>query len=824
MPAVEMGFIRTSVTLRPPRIAILFRDDQRWRDWAMYAIQVASSYWGGGGFILVPYDPKDGSARESLAAVVRAYDPDHVVSLRVPAQQIETWYPGTFAVHGVDDEEERQRLLQHANFDDPDEASLTARKQVASWCSPMRAERALGARNVSRELHKTLGMANAEGRWGDSFAPSPGGHGLQVLAASPSWRSDVGLYAALRLGIAQEMTQAAPRVDPEMDAFPWLVGGNGPAPASVVFHRNRDEVVPTSPETLFVAGQRLMTISRGYLRDRVVVVVGDTAADFALAAAYDRMTGRGVWITRAMLEDQETLRRVVKPALQSLQYELERSASYLVVTSTSMAREDLESLASVIEVPDVWFEDERGTPVSARARRETVQVREPELEQGVFSLAVEDEVGSPIALPTTRRIDGSYESLIGLDSPIPKDLLFDGSNVRIPYWYVDVSIHRDPTPRGRDIPSHALVAEEGPFAEVNLRASRDGYSFSPHSMGFVPSGALLNSRIGKPIIRELSMTAWVRGMAEREGLTVRLSAAGRRAELAASRLGGRSELLELLTPEVLDLLRKFQRRDRRPRRGEQDREVFVEGLNPYLSLKAFERSLPSASATDRNALFDKFLSTGLVRRGLMLQCGECERPSFIDVDRLGRRYECPQCGADNSLVSSRWKNTDLEPTWFYDLYAPMRDLLGENGELTLATASALRKGAPQYSDTPELEFIDSATDQPVAEIDVVASVSGSVFVVEAKSNGTFGGVAARKSQTAKLIRVATALRADQIVLATSREAWAPADVQWLNELAAERRPFPIQVGVLTSVGEAPALTVGAISGGAAARPIDSLTE
>src|ERR1700712_3740983 len=95
MATPEIGFLSASLCLRPPRVVIVVRSDKRWRDWVMTALAVASEYWGGGGFILVPFDPSTGLAHEAFAEIVRAYDPDHIVTLDVPLPTWEAWYPGT---------------------------------------------------------------------------------------------------------------------------------------------------------------------------------------------------------------------------------------------------------------------------------------------------------------------------------------------------------------------------------------------------------------------------------------------------------------------------------------------------------------------------------------------------------------------------------------------------------------------------------------------------------------------------------------------------------------------------------------------------------
>lgn len=137
----EVGFTAASIALRPPRIAIMVADDEHWRDWAMMALRVASDYWGGAGFILVPYDMNTGVAAPEFAEIVRTYDPDHIVTIPVSIQQWETWRPGYFRVDGVDDEEDRRRLLVTACYEDDGPAARMAREEVASWCSPMRGMR-----------------------------------------------------------------------------------------------------------------------------------------------------------------------------------------------------------------------------------------------------------------------------------------------------------------------------------------------------------------------------------------------------------------------------------------------------------------------------------------------------------------------------------------------------------------------------------------------------------------------------------------------------------------------------------------------------------
>lgn len=178
----------------------------------------------------------------------------------------------------------------------------------------------------------------------------------------------------------------------------------------------------------------------------------------------------------------------------------------------------------------------------------------------------------------------------------------------------------------------------------------------------------------------------------------------------------------------------------------------------------------------------------------MLDCAECGRPSFVDADRLGQQFECAQCATMNALVSARWHEKTSEPTWFYDLYATFRKLLANRGDVVLLAASNLQGNSRTYADTPELEFYELDSGKPVAEIDVIVSVDGKVVIVEAKAGGAFD-TKQRGTQTEKLLRAATALRANRIQLATIQAHWNQADVHHLTMRASETKPFAIDVDV-----------------------------
>jgi hypothetical protein len=795
----DVGFQSAIVSIRPRRVAIVIRSDERWRDWAMTALATASDYWGGAGYILVPFDPATGKASSSFAEVVRAYDPDHVATLSIPWATWEQWYPGAIQTEGIEGAE-RARLMETSKRTLSDGgASIAARDEVASWCSPMRSERLPGqARKRAHEPVRTISRRRQDDRMVGGMAPAPPPLPGARLAAALHWRSDAGMLAAMRLGVAGSEPRERP--EPADDVIDWLVRREGEAPVSLIW--SNDPFPPVSAaglEPWFLGGQEIMSLGRGYIQDRVAVVVGDKLEDFALALAYDRLIGAGVWLPTALLDDAAKFQGIVKPLMWTTIMELERGANTMVVTSNSMSDGYVTDIAARIQSPlyetDLTID---GRPVSDDPDESTVAVRAARLDQGLFTYVSNEHGVDAVSLPMANLPDGSVEALAGLETPIPGKLLYPPNSGWVPYWFVDVSLDGDLTPRGRDLPGHSVAGGKGlAYPSVHARSSRDGITFDPRSMGFIAAGAMLVSRIDRPLVRGLSMRAWVEAMARADGLGVRLSFPGRQAELVQNRLGSRMELLGLVSGGALPMLQAFVPRTRQPRPSERDPEIVVVGLDSYLSFNAIQELLPG-STEDAMNMVDTLISSRLLRRGLVLGCGECGRLSFVDADRLGQQFECPQCATLNGLVSDRWHREAAEPRWFYDLYATFRDLLAKRGDVVLLAAANLQGNSPSYMDTPELEFFDLDTEEPVAEIDVIASAGGEVVIVEAKAGGAFPGKQ-RGTQTRKLLRVAKALRADRIQLATTSLNWNEGDVTHLSSEAGLVNPFPVAVDVVTSL-------------------------
>ncbi|WP_344723783.1 hypothetical protein [Agrococcus terreus] len=779
MDRLDLSVTTASLALRPPRVAILIPEDPEWRQWAAMALRVASGYWGGGGYILVPFDRNTSAPRSEFEGIVRAYDPDHVVVLSLTVGQLEELIPGSVNFGEQLDKAEKQRRLSHVVGITQDPAALEARSRVAEWCSPMRRD-LLRRASAGRAREAVTSLAEAdEKRRHRPFARRPPAQG-RFVAAHERWSSDAGLAVAARCGVA--LGEDSPRQEPSGDVFEWLLsGGSRPAPAELIARLGQDdaELGAEQTRTWTESDLNLRWVTSQYSRDRVAIVVGDTAADFALALAYGRLLGHSSWLPAAAIDDRGPLRNRIVQSLARLADDLEHQAGFLVITSLSFDDETLSELADSVRTASyrVLIEGmNESDPDEA-----TVQVRNVQVEANSGRYIIEEHLGTSVLLPMTADGPTGSSSVNGLVTPVPSMHLYPGDLSHLPFWYVDASIEGDESPSGRDIPASVLLADGVPaIPEVDIRSSSAGISYDPSSLGWVSGGSLLPGRIGRPRVRRLAMRGWVEGMASAAGLEVRLSLPGRHADLVANRLGSRAALVSLVSGQSLDALSPFVVRTDCLIEPEQRVELFGEY---FLTFDAMLQA-GKQGADSTVALVDTLSEAGLLRRGIIVNCIECERPSFIEIGKLAQVYSCGRCSASNALSSARWRKGN-EPRWFYDLSVAFRELLARNGHVPLLASARLGAEARKYSDCPELEFVSRDTGKPVAEIDLVGNVDDEIVVVEAKTDGSFGSRKRRDAQLGKLMRIATDLRADRIVLATTARRWARADLDRLRQLVSE---------------------------------------
>ncbi|WAH96291.1 hypothetical protein [Arthrobacter sp. MMS18-M83] len=822
MGAYTDSYTNATIILRPARVAVLFRGDDRWRSWARLAIAVAGKYWGGGGFILVPYR-EDGSVVSRMLDVVAAYDPDHVVTVPLTPHTRERIAPGhdRFTdANGrslVDPNERQEFLADLVALPQPEPVAMKARKAVAAVCTPL------------RNAHDPSGEVEGESVEILEFEPSRAGGWLApaarvaqdgaVLAGSEVWTNDASLSASIRTGIfPYELDQELRAARPEPDGGQALKFALNPerwkreVPAVLTSSMNvgTDALIGNQSFWFDEPGSGLVSMRNRWGSDGGAIVIGGTAEDFALAYAHERLFGYGVWLTSEMLGN-EALLPVIRTAADWAGQVINGESKRLSITSCSLNPEELAAAAMSLNKrilnTNPIAAAETGTLSVAMRLPDGLEIREPALRLGLTGLAVHDPFVTSVSVPVEVGQDGTTTMRAPVPTPMPAEPLSVDGRIR-PYWYVEVDLSETAMPKSRGVPQSFVVMDRQHYANQAVRSSRIGLTFHSQLGGLIPSGTPLNSQIFKPTLRVLGMQPWIQSMAGKSGLDAVPSLPGRHAQLLARLLGGRNELTSMVAGVFHPALHLFTKPESNKRKDIRPRDVFPDGDGvlidkelPYPRFDAFRRVLPGISVRGIQAWIDRLAASNLLRRGFILDCSDCSRPSFVSLEKIGQRFECVRCGAANDLSVARWKHCSDELEWHYDLHATFRELLGSHGDVGLIAAERLRRQAWEYADTTELEFLEQRTGKRVAEIDLIANIDGDVVVVEAKSNGRLGNSKREKASTAaKKIQVAEALRADRVLIVTSADKLADDALEILREAADFRRLRSLQIEGLAGLG------------------------
>lgn len=808
-PVDGLMYANVRMGLRAPRVAIIFRGGPDWEYWARCALHYATKCWGGQGFILVPHI--DGEVAELMIRAVRAYDPDYVLAARITIEQWERLSPAQLGFS-----EKHLRDFGSENLSDPsgDRARLT----VANACSSYRFTLPSDSDDDVDE-QEWLGLERSGSRHITLADQLPGYQSeTNAVSAPPDLLSAAGLSFAAQVGCT-----APPAVEPASSSShprvraPWLLSPDINSHLRNIYVESGAEAATMS--TAFeLSNIGLGWITAGYLYPRTLTVVaGETADDFALALAMDRLYGRALWlhpdwypqaVTGA--DKWELRRQLTSPS----------EAQQILVTSVSLQPDTLRAVVEEVRAmpPSVIITDADGKPVRPGPQDPPIEVGRPTWPRlGKRHLGVTDQFDMASALPAYKTVDGGLRLAapppvprVSSEAIVPHQAMLPSGG---PHWQVDLEILPPTMPRARRVPRTSLVASQGGQTFDWIRSGRNGVSYEPWSFGFVPAGATIDQQLIRPMVRELGLPEWATAIAEVSGCTTRPSSAGMLVRLLAAKWGSREGMAtDLATPL------RHAVRDMHPSLTTtsacypQHDGVRLRSGYGVLSFRGFARHWPTGThASTVRDLLDRLTNHGVIRRGLVrlvLGCQECHEVDFVVIDELAQSNRCTRCGAATQLGRSSWKLPEDEPTWFYDAHPSLRSLVTTFGDAPLLLAHTLRTGAQQYSDSPEFELVDA--NGPVAEVDLLAHVDGAVIVAEVKSANASRGTArlgkdgeSRANAATKRVTSARILRADRIVLATTQSAWERGSLNALTaairqaEWIASAEP---EVRILTGLG------------------------
>jgi hypothetical protein len=203
----------------------------------------------------------------------------------------------------------------------------------------------------------------------------------------------------------------------------------------------------------------------------------------------------------------------------------------------------------------------------------------------------------------------------------------------------------------------------------------------------------------------------------------------------------------------------------------------------YLSLLNLQET---AQALDEvTQLVDRFLHSGVLRRGLSLACPQCGSFGWYDADDVGQSFRCVRCRTSTVIDSRVVRGGGTEPTWYYALAEVVYQACRANFNVPVL---ALRQVAGTSHSVLGMTDHEVRFPDDSVEIDLWGIVDGRIVLGEAKSGNELEASAAkRRTKASRLRRAAEALSADVLVLATAAGSWSEGSVNAIEQAFAGAR-------------------------------------
>lgn len=700
------------LSLRPVRVACLFSCVKDWHETVLRLLGQFSGYWGGAAFLPIPVG-ESGQLHPAIVRVLRAYDPDRIhidpdVTL---------------------DDDATTLLERRMSFFSQSDASplpeLRNPNRDLSW-SAVRLSDVIRSQLLYPTDHPRLrGLTSLT-----SVATQP--ELRLVLAAhaghvSPELTREYGGLAIIRERVIDD-TSLTDYIEHSCDP-PGV--GEDPEP---------EGSLPT-PFDAGLLGCRWYR-SLGATPAQFVLVVGDDPEEFCLFFGLNRLRGNTGWLPLSAVHDSSPWAMAWRAALV---HKLRLDPSSIVTSATHTP----EALRGIL--------DDLGAtafPVSPRVHDPRDVPLEPLL-RVLDASHVDRELIEPFV---ERRLTTHLPRLQ------PSRVQLAGNFT--PTWYVDVSIDGwRPPPRAA---IRKLLAPNDALSHLGVRASSTGISYWSQRQGR-QSTLRHEDNIASPTITLADAKSVFECLLRRDRLTIRPSAVGSFAAGAVELWGGLDAFAADLThADTWQFLSSYTRSGSSTESTEPG--TFL-GLQKRWAITLAEAARLGAGTEPRlRTVVDRFIQRGIARRGLVLKCPLCSATQWADLQDVGQKFQCGRCQMESLIKSGTWLDKAPEPTFSYVIHEVVFQALSQHCKLPILALHRLRNGSRAFDFVFQQEVVDGAT--VISEIDIWAIVDGTIVIGEATiADCLEKGRKLEKQRLERLGRVANAISADRILLATSSPCW-----------------------------------------------------
>jgi hypothetical protein len=492
----------------------------------------------------------------------------------------------------------------------------------------------------------------------------------------------------------------------------------------------------------------------------LVVVVGDTSADFCLFQMARHLFTGAIWMPHAWAVGTNRISVAARRAVVSAAGDFGgREDRQLMLTSASVSETSLHRLAP--KLMGYWRHD----PWWKVAVPEAI----PEID--LVPYVAEAEMWETTRwAPFFGEIQGDQ-----IDTPIPDVIRMRAGQTAS--WHVDVSIdgHHYPV---RAALAPAISAAQSPMDAHNIKPSNAGVSYWTEG-AFRFAGQALRHSVIRPRLRTPPPIEVFNRLLARRAHACRYSDKGHYTSNAIRLWGGLDQLADdLSTPWRLTALLAFLSQN-------------DSGIDPGVKLQRRRYltfwDIQRAAGANRESLrewLDELLDKGILTRGLIAQCDNCLYSGWYPATRVGRTFDCDRCRTRQVLRAGNWKKP-TEPMWFYELAEVVFQALNSDcRDVVLALSEIKKESRRGFHYEPQMELFESG--RLVSEVDIWAISNGRVVLGEAKSTNRLGrDENEERKEATKLLTATQACGADNALFAsTSKQGWRTQTHQIVDEVFA----------------------------------------
>lgn len=803
----DLTYQDVTVNLRPSRVALLVCSDENWAHDSLRAIEMLSRTWGGEGGALVAAT-SDWRVSDAIWEVLAEYDADYWAFLSrnlrwlhlADESAVDPYLREIVSATLPDGHDAEEWLHVVAESDLPvaswstNAPSDELKDRITSRTSPYGGTRLLAVpfradEDAPHPLVDLSVVGQPEGRRITVVSTRDVPREVDLLvqsrlgSLSPSWRAEL-----LGSGVTIREVFADSRQIEALFELGW--GGHHTIqPVEIQIHVGEQTVIGHNESVALSSIQQESPFSWGSIgvgwyekapvhpRLPFVIYCGTTAEDFSRAQIARAMDYRCLWLPLNSSTDEPT----VDAALRALHRKLRSLGPHLTLgadcyfTSTSLSTREIEGFRERFFSTDSHSYDEDAS--GSTWRFEVRPIEEVRVSRRLM------------LLDGDRSLITSREPFIGeamartLEVQVPSQVV--GITPDRCRWHLDVHTEGHAVPQ-RSCLDALLFADEHSFAPP-VRASNHCLTVGSHSTGFVLAGMpqrLLLSRV-RP--RYPSAEEIFRTLLRQSGGELQPSDKGNFSRHMIERWGDlqtfAKDARDDATGRALSVWRDKRKLARLPGK--------VAAGRRRMRLVDVETATGMDHDSARH-LVDRWSRSGILVRGLVLRCPRCRNTDFHLLEEVGQRFVCARCGSGARIEEGDWTGRDETEFW-YSMDELIVLALSLNCHVPLLVLSDLAREDKSFAFAFES---DVELDGSGSEVDLLAIRDGRIVVGEvttADDLGTTEGVTRRRLE--RLKRIAEALTADSLVLATTAPAWSNRMDRLRGSILTAVRNLEIRVGV-----------------------------